>query len=60
MNMWADAFDAMNAIDSGPDSGKLNVDQQLKLAQIKALLSISQELSKIQDEGISQRARSGD
>jgi hypothetical protein len=50
MDMWTDAFDAMNAIDS--QSQNLNIDQQLKLAEIKALLSISQELSKIHHEGI--------
>lgn len=50
MNMWADAFDDMNAIDL--KSVDLTVDQKLKIAEVKALLSISQELSKIHHEGI--------
>lgn len=50
MNMWADAFDSMNAIDL--DSETLTVDQRLKVAEIKALLSISQELSGIHHNGI--------
>lgn len=48
--MWADAFDDMNAMDLKSDD--LTVDQRLKIAEIKALLSISQELSKIHHEGI--------
>jgi hypothetical protein len=50
MNMWNDAFDDMNAIDL--KSKELTIDQRLKVAEIKALLSISQELSKIHHEGI--------
>jgi hypothetical protein len=50
MNMWHDAFDDLNAIDT--DSVELSTDQKLKVAEIKALLSISQELSKIHHEGI--------
>lgn len=50
MNMWTDAFDDMNAIDLQHD--KLTLDQQLKVAEIKALLSISQELSRIHHDGI--------
>lgn len=49
MNMWADAFDDMNKFDQERD---LTVDQRLKVAQIKALLSISQELSQIHHQGI--------
>lgn len=52
MDLWSDAFDSMNAIDSGPNQSSLTVDQQLKLAEIKALLSISQELSKIHHHGV--------
>jgi hypothetical protein len=54
MNMWADAFDDMNAIDS-TEHDHLNIDQRLKIAEIKALLSINQELSKIHHEGINPR-----
>lgn len=51
-NLWGSAFDAMNAIDSSREFEGLNVDQRLKLAEIKALLAIGQELSKIHHEGI--------
>lgn len=50
MNMWYVAFDDLNAIDLKSD--ELTIDQRLKVAEIKALLSISQELSKIHHEGI--------
>ena len=50
MDLFALAFDDMNAIDA--KSEELTVDQRLKIAEIKALLSISQELSKIHHEGI--------
>lgn len=50
MNLWTEAYDDMNAIDLKSD--ELTMDQRLKLAEIKALLSISQELSKIHHEGI--------
>jgi len=53
MNLFADAFDDMNALDLMP--GDLTVDQRLKIAEIKALLSISQELSRIHHEGINPR-----
>ncbi len=48
--MWADAFDSMNALDRRHE--ELTIDQQLKVAEIKALLSISQELSQIHHQGI--------
>ena len=50
MNLFNMAFDDMNALDT--DDGSLTTDQRLKIAEIKALLSISQELSKIHHEGI--------
>ena len=43
MNLWADAFDEANAIDS-QQGEHLTIDQRLKLAEIKALLAIGQEL----------------
>lgn len=49
MHMWSDAFDDMNKIDAMEG---LSVDQRLKVAEIKALLSISQELSNIHHSGI--------
>jgi hypothetical protein len=50
MDLWTDAFDDMNAFDNKID--ELSVDQQLKVAEIKALLAIGQQLSKIHHEGI--------
>jgi len=49
MAVWHDAFDAMNELDRHE---QLTVDQQLKLAEIKALIAIGQELSMIHHEGI--------
>ncbi|MFB6392665.1 hypothetical protein [Polymorphospora lycopeni] len=57
MDMWSDAFDTMNAIDM--KAKELTLDQQLKLAEIKALLSISQELSRIHHNGINPTYDSG-
>jgi hypothetical protein len=50
VDLWADAFDAMNAIESREDH--LTLDQQMQMAQIKALLAIGQELSGIHHAGI--------
>ena len=50
MDLFNMAYDDMNTIDANDFS--LTVDQRLKIAEIKALLSISQELSKIHHEGI--------
>lgn len=50
MSLWADAFDDMNKIDMLSED--LTLDQRLKVAEIKALLSISQELSGIHHAGI--------
>lgn len=50
MNLWNMAFDDMNALDGSADD--MTIDQRLKLAEIKALLAIGQELSKIHHEGI--------
>lgn len=54
MNLFAEAFDELNAITAREEKlgESLTVDQQLKVAEIKALLSISQELSRIHNEGI--------
>lgn len=58
MNMWYEAADALGeALDSAP--GKLTTDQLLKVAEIKALLSISQELSGIHHDGINPEYNSG-
>lgn len=50
MDMWSDAFDSMNALDR--EHASMSTDQLLKLAEIKALLSIAQELSGIRHGGI--------
>ncbi|MDG4832412.1 hypothetical protein O7627_24335 [Solwaraspora sp. WMMD1047] len=50
MDLWSMAFDDMNALDGQAD--EMTVDQRLKLAEVKALLSISQELSRIHHQGI--------
>lgn len=52
MNMWAEAADDLYAALREAGEHNLTVDQRLKVAQIKALLSIGQELSLIQDQGI--------
>lgn len=59
MNMWADAFDELGAV-VDQERDKLSVDQRLQVAQIKALLSISQELSKIHHEGVNPEYRNLD
>jgi hypothetical protein len=45
MLMWHEAADAMAELDR--ESEEMTVDQRLKLAEIKALLAIGQELSMI-------------
>jgi hypothetical protein len=52
MNMWADAADTLYGAIQEAGEHNLTLDQRLKVAQIKALLSIGQELSLIQDQGI--------
>lgn len=52
MSLWNEAYDTMNAIESRFPADSLTLDQQLKLAEIKALLAIGQELSQIHHEGI--------
>jgi hypothetical protein len=52
MNLWHDAFDALSDAVPHGNFDTATVDQKLKVAEIKALLSISQELSKIHHEGI--------
>ncbi len=48
--MWHEAADALGQVD--PETEELTVDQRLKYAEVKALLSIGQELSRIHEEGI--------
>lgn len=50
MDLWSDAFDDMNKIDLKFDD--LDLEQQLEIAKIKALLAIGQELSAIRHQGI--------
>ncbi len=56
-HLWSDAFDDMNALDR--DSEQFTVDQRLKLAEVKALLAIGQELSGIHHAGINPNYYSG-
>jgi hypothetical protein len=48
VDLFSEAFDTLNHI----VTDGLTVDQQLKLAEVQALLSISQELSRIHHQGI--------
>lgn len=57
MDLWSDAFDSMNELDY--KAKEMTLDQQLKLAEIKALLSIGQELSRIHHNGINPEYDSG-
>lgn len=50
MDLFDEACNELSAIESKSD--KLTVDQKIALAQVKALLSISQELSQIRHHGI--------
>jgi hypothetical protein len=54
MTLFHEARDELNAIDARAEaeSRELTIDQQLKVAEIKALLSIAQELSGIHHDGI--------
>jgi hypothetical protein len=52
MNLWHDALDTLNSTVPHGDFDGLTVDQRLQVAEIKALLAIGQELSRIHHEGI--------
>jgi len=49
LNLWGSAADD---VDKLGESESLTVDQQLKIAEIRALLAISRELALIQNQGI--------
>ena len=49
LNLWSSAADDVDRL-SEMDS--LTVDQQLKIAEVRALLAIGRELSLIQNQGI--------
>jgi hypothetical protein len=57
MNMWHGAADTLSSAQDGAPN--LNVEQKLKVAEVKALLSISQELSRIHHLGINPSFSSG-
>ncbi|MBM0237133.1 hypothetical protein JNW88_08205 [Micromonospora sp. ATA32] len=59
MGMWHEAADALSEAIDSEKTGRLTTDQQLKVAEIKALLAIGQELSKIHHEGINPEYDSG-
>jgi hypothetical protein len=48
--MWHETFDYLSETEQ--EAKDLTVDQKLKIAEVKALLVISQELSRIHHEGI--------
>ncbi len=52
MNMWSEAVDALSAAERLMPMPARTKDDWLKVAEIKALLSIGQELSLIHHEGI--------
>lgn len=58
----AKAIGAGQGVSSGSvtDMGHLTVDQQLKVAEVAALLSISQELNNIHHNGINPDFRAAD
>lgn len=58
MNLFTDTYDEINAIERDAPR-QLTIDQRIALAQAKALLSISQELSKIHHEGINPEYSAG-
>jgi len=53
MGLWHEAMDDLVPLEEG---GDLTIDQRLKALEVKALLSISQELSKIRDHANQQHA----
>lgn len=55
--MWSIAHDSLDDARRAAGAEPLTVDQQLKVAEIQALLSISQELSQIHHEGINPEYR---
>lgn len=50
MVVWHDAADDMNALDARRE--EMTLDQLLRLAMVKALVSIGQELSMIHHGGV--------
>jgi hypothetical protein len=56
MNMWNEAMDELVNLESEARED-LSLDQRIQLLQVRALLSVSQELSKIHHEGISPEYR---
>lgn len=52
-DLWGQAYDSLNdAVQAATRDGGMTTDQKFQQAQVEALLSISQELSKIHHEGI--------
>jgi hypothetical protein len=52
MALWQDAMDDLVPLEEG---GDLTIDQRLRAIEVRALLSISQELSLIRSQGIPPR-----
>lgn len=51
MSVWHEAMDELGQIERDAAEG-MTIDQRLKAVEVRALLSISQELSLIHHEGI--------
>ena len=45
MNLWYEALTDVNNVESNSNPETLTVDQRLKIAEIKALLAIGQDLN---------------
>lgn len=53
MHLWSEAYDALSAAERLLEPERVRTpEQQLKIAEIKALLAIGQELSLIHHQGI--------
>lgn len=61
MNLWNEALDALGEAEAGIEKKGLapTDDQLLKIAEVKALLSVGQELSRIHHESINPEYSSG-
>jgi|GEM_PF-3833116 hypothetical protein len=58
MDLWNQAYDEVSQIERRVAFDAMTVAEQLEVAKIHALLSISQELSGIHHEGINPEYRS--
>ncbi|MEV4053015.1 hypothetical protein AB0J55_17670 [Amycolatopsis sp. NPDC049688] len=54
MDLWHEAYDSLNKAEGAFAAKGIepDLDQLLKIAEVKALLAVGQELSKIHHEGV--------